>query len=75
MKNSQPAREALLDDGRIVEYDVYSRDKYTYADLFYLYLGAGTIYRINGAAVRDTGRKFFYLRKKNTEEPSSSKKG
>ena len=63
MNNNPPRREALLDNGQIVEYDIMSRDKYAVLDPNYRYLGTGTIYAINGAVVSDKGRKHFWVRK------------
>lgn len=59
----QAKREALLESGAIVEYDVMSTDKYAFNELFYRYLGCGTIYKINGRAGNDRGRKHFWCKR------------
>lgn len=57
-------RLALLDNGSIVEYTVYSRDIMGINDSNYRFLGRGTIFKINGLAANDTLPKFFWIKEK-----------
>jgi hypothetical protein len=56
-------KEVLLEDGRIVAYDVCSRDKQAFSGLFYRLLGKGTIYAINGVRQPDSTPKWFWVKK------------
>jgi hypothetical protein len=64
-KSTEIVREALLEDGRIVEYDVCSRDKQAFSGLKYRILGKGTTYSINGVRQTDNNPKWFWVKKEN----------
>lgn len=57
--NPDQQKEALLEDGRIVAYDICCRDKSHVDDALYRLLGKGTVYSING--VRQTNNHTFWF--------------
>lgn len=61
----ETVREALLDNGRIVEYDICSRDIRTVNDPKCRYLGIGTVYSINGVRQEHGARMHFWAKKRD----------